>query len=326
MACFHPMIALRKLKLDGSENEQKIKFLGKKYLDNWRELLSPALKARIASGEYEALELPCGNCVGCRLERSRQWAIRCVHEASLHESNCFVTLTYDPDKEGFSPSLNKRDIVLFLKKLRKAVYPEKIRFFQCGEYGDQNWHPHHHLLLFGYDFPDKIKCCTSSGCVYYRSPELEKLWTHGFSSIGDLTFESAAYVARYVMKKLNGELAAKYEERGIIPPYLTMSRRSGIGADFFKKYQDDFYPKDFITFNDGQRIKPPKYYDHLFEQYHGEGSLESIKQKRKDYAESEKGQKENELARLKIKEYAALFKSMKSKRSGENYGNFSKLV
>lgn len=321
MPCYYPAMALHELVPGIFPNH--VKFLGKKQVDDWESTLSPVYKHMVSEGKVECIELPCGNCIGCRLERSRQWAIRSLHESTLHEHNCFVTLTYDPDKKGYSPSLNKRDIVLFLKKLRKKLEPEKIRFFQCGEYGDLNNHPHHHVLLFGYDFPDKVKCVTSSGAVYYRSAELEKLWRHGFSSIGDLTFESAAYVARYVLKKLNGDEAKFYDELGIIPPYVTMSRRPGIGAGFFSKYEKDFYPKDFITFNDGRRIKPPKYYDKLFEQLHGEGSLDDVKQKRKEYAQSDDAALERSLARLAIREQADKFKQMKKKRSVNNYGNLS---
>lgn len=321
MPCFHPAMALHELVPGIFRN--KVKFLGKRVSDNWQNDLLPVYQSMLKSGTIEAIELPCGNCIGCRLERSRQWALRCIHEASFHSENCFLTLTYDPDLKGYSPSLNKRDITLFLKSLRRKIEPERIRFFQCGEYGDLNLHPHHHVLLFGYSFPDKVKCVTSNGSVYYRSAELESLWKHGFSSIGDLTFESAAYVARYVLKKLNGDAAEFYKARGIIPPFVTMSRRPGIGADFFKKFEGDFYPKDYITFNDGRKLRPPKYYDRLFEQFHGEGSLSDVKERRKFYAQSENAALERSLSRLSIKEQSAKFKAMNRKRSVNNYGDFS---
>ena len=319
MPCFHPAMALHELVPGIFSN--KVKFLGKKVQDNWEDHILPVYKHMIKKGEIEAVELPCGNCIGCRLERSRQWALRCIHESKFHEDNCFLTLTYDPDLKGYSPSLNKRDICLFLKSLRRKIEPQKIRFFQCGEYGDLNLHPHHHVLLFGYSFPDRVKCVTKSGQIYYRSKELESLWKHGFSSIGDLTFESAAYVARYVLKKLNGDQAQFYTDRGIIPPFVTMSRRPGIGAKFFEKFSSDFYPKDFITFDNGRRLKPPKYYDKLFEQFHGEDALKPIKDKRKQYAKLPETAVERNLARLSIKEQAAKFKAMNKKRTGDTYGN-----
>ena len=132
-----------------------------------------------------AMKVLCGQCIGCRLERSRQWAIRCMHEASLHPINCFLTLTYNdaslhycslPDLAtgeviGKVPTLFPRDVVLFLKRLRKK-FGEGIRFFQCGEYGSQFSRPHHHMILFGFDFADKQFLQMSNGVPLYMSPIL----------------------------------------------------------------------------------------------------------------------------------------------------------
>lgn len=151
---------------------------------------------------YDEISLPCGQCIGCRLERSRQWAIRCVHEASLHDKNCFLTLTYDDEHLPTGNSLNVDDIQKFFKKLRRRIEPDRLRFFQCGEYGSINERPHHHCIVFGYDFPDRELFFQGVSGNVYRSAMLEDLWPYGFSSIGDVTFESAAYVARYVLKRL----------------------------------------------------------------------------------------------------------------------------
>ena len=122
------------------------------------------------------VELPCGRCIGCKLERARQWAVRCMHEAALHEANCFVTLTYEDDKLPPDGGLRPRDFVLFMKRLRKR-YGNGIRFFHCGEYGEKFLRPHHHVLLFNHDWPDKRVCRTSkSGESLYSSGELESLW------------------------------------------------------------------------------------------------------------------------------------------------------
>jgi len=217
-----------------------------------------------------ALELPCGGCVGCRLERSRQWAMRCMHEAQLHEDNSFVTLTYD---ERFCPpSLHYPDFQKFMKRLRK-VYPG-ARFYMCGEYGEKFRRPHFHACLFGVGFRDRAEWSrTGSGSWLYRSPTLERVWPHGFSSIGDVTFESAAYVARYVMKKVTGKLAAAHyssldldtgELLSLVPEFNRMSLKPGIGADWFKKYKSDVYNFDYVVVN-GQKCKPPRYYDKLLE-------------------------------------------------------------
>ena len=122
-----------------------------------------------------------------------------MHEASMHRSNCFLTLTYKEEPPG--GSLNLYDITTFLKRLRRAIEPNTIRFYQVGEYGTRFGRPHHHVCLFGYDFPDKWLHSKSGDCKLYRSDELERLWPHGFSTIGELNYQTAAYVARYVTKK-----------------------------------------------------------------------------------------------------------------------------
>lgn len=222
----------------------------------------------------EQIQLPCGQCIGCRLERSRQWALRCVHEASLHDSNSFLTLTYADDPK----TLNLEDIQHFLKRLRRRIESTKIKFFQCGEYGELFSRPHHHVLLFGYDFPDRKIWARSTAGYVYRSDLLEELWPYGFSSIGDVTFESAAYVARYCLKKVNGPLALDHY-LGRKPEFVTMSRRPGIGSQWIEKYHGDVYPKDFVTVRDGIKCRPPRFYDNFFMANHLE-EFKQIKERR----------------------------------------------
>lgn len=216
------------------------------------------------------MTIPCGYCIGCRLEKSRQWAMRCVHEAQMHEQNCFITLTFNPEslKNRGTQSLRKRDFQLFIKRLRKK-YGKNIRYLHCGEYGHKRSRPHYHALLFGFDFPDKKPWRTNLS----RSPQLEKLWPYGYSSIGAVTFESAAYVARYVVKKRYGRDAGQFYQRldestGLIenlhPEYATMSRRPGIGSTWFQRYSGDIYPKDSIHVR-GRASRPTRYYDKRFE-------------------------------------------------------------
>jgi len=218
------------------------------------------------------VEIPCGQCIGCRLERSRQWAIRCAHEAQLHDENSFITLTYSdghlPDHRG----LVLADFQKFLKRLRKSL-DQKIRFYHCGEYGEIHGRPHYHAILFGCSFPDKKAWKTSNEETLYRSRSLEKLWPYGYSSIGNVSFRSAAYVARYILKKVTGNDAeAHYQwvdpDTGEVhqraPEYTTMSRRPGIGTGWFKKFADDVYPSDEVIM-EGKRMRPPKFYDGLYE-------------------------------------------------------------
>ena len=145
----------------------------------------------------------------------------------MWDRNCFVTLTYNDEHLPANGSLNKRDITLFLKRLRKR-YGKGIRYYQCGEYGELLSRPHHHAILFNHDFEDKQLWSVRGGVRLYRSASLEQLWPYGYSTIGDVTFESAAYVARYVVKKITGEREGEHY-RGKMPEFATMSRRPGIG-------------------------------------------------------------------------------------------------
>lgn len=207
--------------------------------------------------------IPCGQCIGCRLERSRQWAMRCVEEAKQYENNCFITLTYDDSHLPSDLSLRKRDLQLFIKKLRKK-YGSKIRFFACGEYGEEKARPHYHLCIFNHDFADKQLWSVRQNIPLYRSNSLENLWKNGWATIGAVTFESAAYVARYVLKKINGEEKdAHYNGRS--PEFINMSRRPGIGRKFFDENARDIYAIDSIIMRNGLPLRPPKYYDKLYE-------------------------------------------------------------
>lgn len=217
---------------------------------------------------HRALRLPCGQCVGCRLERSRQWAVRVMHEAALHEDNSFITLTYDGDHLPARLSLDYREFQLFFKRLRKAVAPIRVRFFMAGEYGDKNGRPHFHACVFGYSFPDRLYFRTlPSGSKIYRSAFLESLWPFGYSSVGDVTFDSAAYVARYIMKKVTGDARGHYtrvdcatgEIYEIEPEFCRMSLKPGVGANWLKKYQSDVFPHGYVVVN-GVKASPPRYY------------------------------------------------------------------
>lgn len=257
--------------------------------------------------DSDPIRLPCGKCVGCRLERSRQWAVRCHHESSDYPDNCFLTLTYSDDHLPSDHSLDKDALSSFIKRLRRHVEyrdqkhreklkddlkltqeqldqipKHKIKFFGCGEYGqDQELlqqgiealgRPHYHAIIFNYDFPDKEFFGKSdSGENIYISPTLDKLWGKGHAVIGDVTFESSAYVARYCVKKINGDMAYDHyqkldEETGEVhllePEYMRCSK--GIGENFTKKYTNDM-AKGYITVN-GVKQGLPKYYQKKFEE------------------------------------------------------------
>lgn len=195
----------------------------------------------------------CGRCRGCRLEYSRQWAVRCMHEASLFAENCFVTLTYsDAPKD-----LRYPDFQLFMKRLRRSR--GRCSFYMSGEYGEDNGRPHYHACLFGVDFPDKVYLSTSpAGFKLFRSPRLEVLWPHGFSSLGAMSFESAAYVARYVHKKLSQRNGGVYS--GSVGEFSRMSLRPAIGKTWFDRFgQSDVLPNGTVVVN-GVEAVAPRYY------------------------------------------------------------------
>lgn len=222
-----------------------------------------------ALDSYHSLSIPCGQCIGCRLEKSRQWAIRCSLESQLYENSYFLTLTYDDQHLPKSGSLVPEDLQKFLKKLRRYIgyhgSDEKIRFFACGEYGDNFKRPHYHAIIYNLDIPDLKRFSTSfNGDTYYTSEIINQIWKNGYVIIGHVTFESCAYVARYVTKKITGDQADEHYQ-GRVPEFVRMSRRPGIGAAWLDKYQTDVYPHDYIVIRDGIKVKPPKYFDKLFE-------------------------------------------------------------
>lgn len=218
------------------------------------------------------IELPCGQCIGCRMRRASDWSLRVMHEASLWPVNCFVTLTYGNGQLPPNASLSHRDFQLFVKRVRKHYKNKPVRFYMCGEYGPLNQRPHYHACMFNVDFrADRVAAGKSaSGLVFYTSGELAKLWGHGIVSVQDLTPETASYCARYIMKKALGENAktayADVDEDGVItqrrPEYAAMSLKPGIGAGWFQKYFTDVFPHDFVVQNGVQR-QVPKYYDKL---------------------------------------------------------------
>lgn len=266
--------------------------------------------------------LPCGQCIGCKLERSRQWALRCVHEASLYDDNCYITLTYNSENLPVDGSVNIRHYQLFMKRLRKMYYPKTIRYFHCGEYGEKMGRPHYHAILFNHRFDD-LQLVKETPYKLFTSKILEDLWGKGFVTIGEVTFESAAYVARYITKKVNGDQAYEHyskineitgEFHRLEPEYISMSRRPGIGSEFFKKYSSDLYPKDYITVR-GRKVKPAKFYDTLLENEMPD-MYRDIKLSRKINSDAKK--RDNTLERLRVKETVKKAQFTQLKRSYEN--------
>lgn len=284
------------------------------------------------------MKIPCGQCIGCRLERSRQWAVRCLHESKMHVNNCFITLTYNNDElkrrcgvydeetdSITAYSLNKKDFVQFIKALRQAytnrtlsvgggsgAQSPKIRYFHCGEYGDRYGRPHHHACLFNFDFQDKVLWQKKHGTKLYVSQELNKIWGHGNCLIGEVTFDSAAYVARYVCKKITGKMAEEHYD-GIQPEYCSMSLKPGIGSDWLKKFAGDAFNQDCIIVN-GHEAKPPRFYDKKYDLI-DPVRLALLKQHRKEKAKLRS--KDSTAERLLVREHIKSIKMLQCKRSYE---------
>jgi hypothetical protein len=256
-----------------------------------------------------SVSIPCGQCMQCRLNRCRQWAIRCVHEAMMWDHNQFVTLTYNQEhiSRCLNGSLNKGDFVAFMKALRKEC-GNGIRFFHCGEYGDSGDRPHHHVCLFNLDLRDRTLWTIRQGVPLYRSATIEKCWTYGFSSVGNVTWDSAAYVSRYVTKKITGP-AAQEHYGGRIPEYCTMSRACGIGRPYVEAFGGDIYPRDEVVIK-GLTLKPPKYYDYLYDKIDHD-DLERIKLERRNHIDPDTHR------RRIVKEQSTIIKLNRKVRSYE---------
>jgi len=269
-----------------------------------------------------SLTLPCYQCVGCRLERSRQWAVRCMHEAAMHEFNSFVTLTYDDENLPNDSSLNYRHFQLFIKRVRRK-FDARVRFYMCGEYGETTSRPHYHACIFGLRPADLYRWRTSSaGFQRYRSESLERLWSRGSVEVGDVSFESAAYVARYIMKKVTGKDAERHYEicdpytgeiHNRIPEFTRMSLKPGIGANWYKAYKAEVFPLDRVVVR-GVECKPPRYYFNMLKSDPSDLS-DSVEYSR--YLKSLKLGDDNTPERLAVKEAVTLARVSTLKRSVE---------
>lgn len=216
--------------------------------------------------------------------------MRCETERRLHVDNCFITLTYNDDAIPDDGGLHKPHLQRFFKRLRKRK--GKFRYYACGEYGDSTKRPHYHACIFGMDFKDKIHFKTSGGHKLYISKELNEIWGHGLTSIGELNFDTAAYTARYVMKKQTGKQAGYHkldEQTGELTQlenqFAVMSLKPAIGRTFIEKFYSDIYhaDKDFL-FMRGQKMRPPRYFDKIYDTIDPD-RFASIKKQRYDNTE-----------------------------------------
>lgn len=289
MACYHRRMAFRKpgggVSFDANDGAA---FLGQEF----------------------QLQLKCGQCIGCRVERAREWTIRAVHEAQMHERNSFLTLTYSDEHLPDDRGLSIRHWQLFAKLVRKHCGP--FRFLHAGEYSDPpELRPHYHALIFGHDWSDSRTRLQQPGkSPLFVTEELNLLWPHGYHTLGSVTFQSAAYVAKYIMKKITGKDATTAYQRldpntgecwDVRPEYATMSRRPGLGNTWFQKYASDVYPDDAVTL-EGRQMRPPAYYDGLLKKKDPQ-AFEKIEERRRKHIKENK--QDNTTQRLQVKEEIA---------------------
>lgn len=256
MSCYHPLLAYK-------DYAGRVKIVAR----------ASEVLVNAHSGQSPNMELPCGVCIGCRLQKTREWSIRMTHEGQLWDSNLFLTLTYDEEHLPRSLSLEYRDFQLFMKALRKEVrgvsasprgtYP--VRYFVSGEYGGEYGRPHFHAILFNADFADKVRFVNGT----YRSAQCESVWQRGNVVIGTLSPRSAAYVAGYTLAKVYGQKAVDHYEdvvnlqTGEVTSrqreFCEMSVRPGIGAWWYEKFGGDVFPGDFAV-QDARKFRVPRYY------------------------------------------------------------------
>lgn len=253
-------------------------------LKGWRaKSVGESGKRKVVFNHREAftdlpVDVPCGSCDGCRLEHSRQWAVRLMHEKSLCDYDqdgnpvprdaCFLTLTYDDAHLPRNGSLDKSEVQRFFKRLRirlKRAGGPKVRYFAAGEYGETSKRAHYHAIVFGWSPPDGIEYRGGPNPLYV-SPLLDKLWGCGQCTFGQVTFETAAYVARYTLKKVGGGGATDFyrsvdwssgELGSVIPEFALMSQ--SLGVKWYEKFPTDVFPRDYVI-SRGHKASVPRAY------------------------------------------------------------------
>lgn len=314
MPCYHPLKGFPVGRTKTGKVNYKITGYGVNHVELIRGVWTPVntdCRGALATKYvWDFVEIPCGQCIGCRIEYSRQWANRCMLELGYHDSAYFVTLTYndvhvpktlygkeDTGEARCALTLRTRDIQLFFKRLRKAFPDDKIRYFLCGEYGGKTHRPHYHAIIYGLHLDDLVYYKRSDqNYPYYTSQKLQNVWSIydpytmtydpiGYVVVGKVSWETCAYTARYIVKKLKGEAAEFYELHNLQPEFTVMSRKPGIAAQYYQDHPD-VMDGDYIhlsTDKGAVKFRPPRYYDRLFDVEHP-GELENVKMERRDKA------------------------------------------
>lgn len=290
--CFKPS-ALSRIHPEFDDRNNKLRFLrgvegssDPVFIDKARE----RYKSYFGDAYFE---LPCGQCLHCRLNYARTWAVRCMHESQMHDDSIFLTLTYSPENLPEHGFLDREAVPFFIGRLRREIGHDRLKYFHCGEYGDKLSRPHYHVLIFGWR-PRDAKLFRRGKFPLYTSDTLERLWPHGFCPFGELSFESASYTARYATKKITGRKADAHYFSHADPDtgecfykpkeYATMSNRGGLGRSWLEKYMDEVYPSDAVLVN-GYLVNPPRFYDKILEKHNPELFVQVKKQRLQNLAD-----------------------------------------
>lgn len=265
-------------------------------------------EAGLAEDGAVPFKIPCHQCMGCRIDRNSDWSLRLMQENKFHACSCFLTITYAPEFLPEHGTLVKRDVQLFMKRLRKHYPNAQIRYYLCGEYGDKNGRPHYHAIVFGVDFSEDRRPHSKNawGDQLYSSATLDKLWGKGNCQIGKVEPSSCRYVAGYIFKKVNGKRAEEHYRRvdpvtgetwTLLPEFSLMSSRPGLGYRHYAAYGNQMYLRGSCIVN-GVQVPIPKYYDRKLGQ-DDPLRLESIKTGR--FEDAQKRKAENTPERLAVK-------------------------
>lgn len=254
MSCYHPKYGVLVTRPDG---KRKLVFSG---------------VSRPQEYTPDVVQVPCGQCIGCRVDYARQWAARCLMEMQYYPESWFLTLTYDPEHVPYSTtpgcerimSTRTRDVQLWLKRLRHAG--QSIRYFGCSDYGSRTLRPHYHFILFGLHPRDCVVADRlDARHQYYQSREMESIWGNGNVILAPANYSTCLYTAKYICSKRKGKDAHLYTDYGMDPPRSYMSRRPGLGHQWYLDHPsaDDY---DYISIagpDRGVRLYPPRYFRQL---------------------------------------------------------------
>lgn len=289
MSCFQPKILYgrtgdRKQAQDGHYYQ---KYHITKPYKTEKELEMIILNQGLKNYNYEII--PCGKCIGCRLDYSRTWANRGYLESKMWQNNYFVTITYNEENLPENKSLVPEHLTNFIKKLRRngdynGWQHTGIRYIAAGEYGDKLERPHYHLILFNCNLPTEsfyephiIKKET-----FWRNNIIEECWKYGYSSVSNVSWNNIAYVARYITKKQYGEKSKEhYGDRQ--PEFFRASRKPGIGMTWLEEHMEEVYATDEIIVQNRKgsiKQKPPRAFDKKLKEIN-EKEYEKIRAKRK---------------------------------------------